>query len=93
MSQSLSENNFRLVISSPNGNTFDGEAYMLRVRGIEGELAILAKHIPFVTVVKECEVKVELPDGEEKLGYTKGGILAVSNERVTLFSGSFKFTD
>ena len=93
MSQSLSENNFRLVISSPNGNTFDGEAYMLRVRGIEGELAVLANHIPFVTVVKECEVKIELPDGEEKFGYTNGGVLTVSKERTTLLSGSFKFND
>ena len=93
MSQSLSENNFRLVISSPNGNTFDGEAYMLRVRGIEGELAILARHIPFVTVVKECEVKIELPDGSERFGHTEGGVLTVSNECTTLLSGSFKFTD
>ena len=91
--QSLSENNFRLVISSPNGNTFDGEVYMLRVRGVEGELAVLAKHIPFVTVVKECEVKIELPDGEERFGHTDGGILTVSNERVTLLSGSYKFNE
>ena len=93
MSQSLSENNFKLVISSSIGNTFGGEAYMLKVRGIAGELAVLAKHIPFVTVVKECEVKIELPDGEERFGHTDGGILTVSNERLTLLSGSFKFNE
>ena len=46
--------NYHLIISTPDGNVFDGEAAMLTVRGSEGELAVLAGHIPFITAVKKA---------------------------------------
>ena len=82
-------NTFSLVISTPDGHVWQGEAVMLTVRGAEGELAVMAGHIPFVTTVKPCDCKIELPDGEEKIGHTEGGLLTVSRESVTLLSGSF----
>ena len=42
---------FRLVVSSPDGNKFDGEAIKFDVRAAEGELAVMAGHIPFMTSV------------------------------------------
>ena len=36
---------FFLKISSPEGDLFSGEAVKLVVRGVEGELAVLAGHI------------------------------------------------
>lgn len=84
---------FRLTVASPNGNVFDGEAEMLVVRGVEGELAVMAGHIPFVTTVVECDCKIVLEGGKARMGHTDGGLLTVSNEAVTLLSGSFKFTE
>ncbi len=84
-------NSFRLVISSPDGNIFDDEAVMISVRGIEGELAIMAGHIPFVTTVEACDCRIELPDDTDITGHTDGGLLTVSKDRVTLLSGSFQF--
>ena len=43
---------FPLKISSPEGDLFNGEAVMFSARGTEGELAVMAGHIPFVTSVK-----------------------------------------
>ena len=85
--------NFRLIIASPDGNLFDGEAAELSVRGTEGELAVLAGHIPFVTSVKPCKCRVEFEDGTEKNGETKGGLLAVSKEAVTLLSSDFRWLE
>ena len=82
---------FKLRISSPDGNIWEGESVMLTLRGIAGDLAVMAGHIPFVTSVKPCDCKIELEDGEEKIGHTDGGLLTVSSERVTLLSGSFKW--
>ena len=82
-------NTFHLTLSSPNGNLFDGDALMLRLRGIEGELAILAGHVPFVTVVKPCDCKIEQEDGTERIGHTEGGVLSVASDHVTLLSASF----
>ena len=86
-------NSFRLIVSSPDGNLFEGEAVMLTLRGIEGELAILAGHIPFVTTVAPCDCKIELEDETERIGHTDGGLLTVSADAVTLLSGSFRWVN
>ena len=44
-------NTYKLIISTPDGSVFDDEAISLIVRGTEGELAIMAGHIPFITAV------------------------------------------
>ena len=84
-------NTFKLTISSPDGNVFSDEAVKIVLRGTEGELAVLAGHIPFITSVKAGECRIELPDGSEKLGTSKGGILTVSQQGVTFLSGSFRW--
>ena len=82
---------FTLKISSPEGNLFAGEVVKLSVRGTEGDLAVMAGHIPFVSYVKPCDCKIELADGEEKVGHISGGVLTVSKEQVILLSGSFSW--
>ena len=86
-------NTFPLVISSPNGHVFSGDAVMLTLRGTEGELAILAGHVPFVTSVVPCTCKIELPDDTDRTGQIDGGLLCVTNKGVTLLSGSFRWND
>ena len=51
----------------------------------------MAGHIPFVTTVVPCEVKLVLEDGTTKTGKTEGGILTVGSDMVTLLSSSFTF--
>ena len=82
---------FLLRISSPDGDLFHGNAVKLCVRGTEGDLAVLAGHIPFVSYVKPCECKIELEDGSEKFGYTQGGVLTVAKDKVILLSGNFSW--
>lgn len=84
---------FRLKISSPDGNVFDGEAAMITLRGSEGDLAVMAGHVPFVTAVKSGECKITLDDDSEKKGSTDGGLLTVSKDCVTLLSSSFKWNE
>ena len=78
---------FLLKISSPEGDLFSGDVLSLTVRGTEGELAVMAGHIPFVSYVKPCDCKIVLEDGTERIGRTEGGILTVSKEKVILLSG------
>jgi F-type H+-transporting ATPase subunit epsilon len=86
-------NTFTLTVASPLGNVFDGEAFMLTVRGIEGELAIMAGHAAFITTVKPCDCKIELTDGSERVGATDGGLLNVGLDKVMLLSGSFRWKE
>ena len=85
--------NYHLIISTPGGNVFDGDAAMLTVRGSEGDLAILAGHIPFITSVKEGEAGIVFADNSEKRARIGGGILTVNNDVTTLLTSRFEFTE
>ena len=54
---------FNLTVSSPDGNRFCGQAVKLDVRGVEGDLAIMAGHTPFVTSIVKCPCRIQLEDG------------------------------
>lgn len=82
---------FRLVISTPNGNIYDADAVRISLRGSEGELAVMANHIPFVTSVKPCRCRIALADGTVKEMDTGTALLSVTSEKVILMSGSAKW--
>jgi F-type H+-transporting ATPase subunit epsilon len=86
-------NTFRLTVASPDGNKFCGDAVKLDVRGTEGELAIMAGHIPFTTAVVKSSCAVWLDENTKKTATTDGGLLTVGADSVTLLSGSFKFDE
>ena len=86
-------NTFKLTVASPDGNKFSGDCVKLDVRGTEGELAIMAGHIPFVTSVVKCPCTVWLDENTKKTATTDGGLLTVDSDSVTLLSGSFKFDE
>ena len=86
-------NTFKLTVSSPDGNKFDGEVVKLDVRGVEGELAVMAGHIPFVTSLVKAPCTIWFEDGSKKTASSEGGLLTVGVNQVTLLSGTFKFDD
>ena len=84
---------FTLKISSPEGDLFYCEAVKLSLRASEGDLAVMAGHIPFISSVKPCDCKIELEDGSERVGTTDGGLLNVELDKVMLLSGSFRWKE
>ena len=86
-------NAFHLTVSSPDGNKFDGEVFKFDVRGVEGELAIMAGHIPFITSVIKAPCTLWLDEDKKKTAVSNGGLLTVDTDHVTFISGSFEFDD
>ena len=84
---------YPLTISSPDGDLFHGDVFMLTVRGALGDLAILANHIPFITSIKPGKCKIELEDGTEKYGFAENGLLTVAPDGVNLLSASFHWEE
>ncbi len=84
-------NTFRLTIASPDGNKFQDDVVKFDVRGVEGELAIMAGHIPFVTSLVPCECVIWTDEDTKKEAHTEGGLLTVDTESATLIAGSFTF--
>ena len=86
-------NTFRLTVSSPDGQVFSGQAIGLFLRGADGDLAVLAGHIPLITAVRPGEVRVELPEDAEEdwlIGETTGGLLTVGPDAVVLLTTTWK---
>ena len=84
-------NTFLLNISSPDGKIFSGEVVSIILRGVEGEFAILAGHIPFITSVVSGKCIIELEDGTIKNGHTEGGMITVGKEDVTFLTAGVTF--
>ncbi len=86
-------NVFRLKIATPGGNLFDGTCVKLDLRGIEGDLAVMAGHMPFMTAVKPGVCRIMLEDGSVKTGTIDGGLLNVAADGVTVLSGGVRFDE
>ena len=84
---------YPLTVSSPDGNLFKGNVEQLILRGSEGDLAVMAGHIPFMTAVKPGACRILLEDGTERKAHTDGGLLSVAADSVTLLSESFQWTE
>ena len=79
---------YPLLISSPDGDLFRGEAEMLILRGTEGDLAIMAGHIPFVTAVVHGNCVIIAAEGERKEGVIDEGLLTVDAEKTTVLTSA-----
>ena len=82
---------YKLVISTPLVNAFEGEVMFLSVRGAEGDLAVMADHVPFITTVRPCTCKIILEDDTERYGELESGLLTVGEGEITLLSDSFRW--
>lgn len=84
-------NEFNLRISTPDGDAFNGKAIFLSLRGSEGDLAVMAGHVPFITTTKAGRCKVEASDESESFsGIISTGLLTVAKDCVTLICGRFE---
>ena len=79
---------FPLLISSPDGDLFRGDAEMLILRGTEGDLAVMAGHIPFVTAVVRGSCVILTAEGDRKEGTIEEGLLTVDKDRVTVLTSA-----
>lgn len=80
---------FKLTVSTPDGNVLDAEVMEVALRGTEGDFAIRADHIPFITATKSGNVRITSPEGEDKIAIASEGILTVTRERTTLLCMEF----
>ena len=83
---------FHLQIITPDGVQYDDVTTQLSVRGSEGELAILAGHLPLVTSLAAGECRVYTDAGVRK-GECSGGMLSCTRQITRLFSTDFHWKE
>lgn len=72
-------NTFPLVIGTPDGIAFEGNAERIICRAMTGDLAILANHINYCTALGMGEAQVVTEDGNRRSAACIGGMLTVMN--------------
>jgi F-type H+-transporting ATPase subunit epsilon len=73
-------------IVSAEGELFSGVATEVFAPASQGDLGILPRHAPLLTLLKPGEVRVRTPDGEEHHFFVGGGALEVQPARVTVLA-------
>ena len=70
---------FRLQIVTMDGPIYDGEVQRIKLRTIHGDLAILARHMNYVTAIGMGTATVTMEDGTERKAACIGGMLTMMN--------------
>ncbi|MBE6626746.1 MAG: F0F1 ATP synthase subunit epsilon [Ruminococcaceae bacterium] len=85
--------NFKLEIATPDGMRYDDEAVQVSVRGIGGDLAVLAGHIPFCTALGDGECRIYIGEDGSKIKRAScgGGMLMVTKDCVRILSSDFEW--
>lgn len=73
-------------VVSAEAEIFSGTAKMLFAPGVMGDLGILPLHTPLLTKIKPGEVRIVLPDDDEKFYYVSGGMLEIQPDVVTVLA-------
>ena len=74
------EKTFDLSLVTPEGPAFEGEAQMLVVPGVSGEIGVLARHAPLVAMLKAGEIRVKA-GGEWQTFAAGAGYFKVQRDR------------
>ena len=85
-------NTFALMIVTPDGVQFDGQAEELVVRTTTGDMGILAGHINCVAPLGMGMATV-MVDGQKRYGACIGGMVSVLNGQVKLVPTTFEWAD
>jgi F-type H+-transporting ATPase subunit epsilon len=73
----------RVTIISPEKSIFDGESTAVVAPAYDGEVGILPRHAPFLTLLGEGTVKVRQDQTTQEFR-VRGGFLKVANNVVSV---------
>ena len=83
---------FPLKIVTPDGLIHDGNAEMVIVRTITGDMAFLARHINCVAPLGMGRATI-VADGQKRYAACIGGMISVVDGAVTLVPTTFEWAD
>jgi F-type H+-transporting ATPase subunit epsilon len=85
---------FPLRVVSVERSLFEGEVEFIIANGAVGEVGILARHAPLMTILKPGPLRIqETIGGSEQLLFVGGGFLEVLPDRVTILADVAEHAD
>jgi len=85
---------YELRVVSVERSLFEGEVEFIIANGADGELGVLARHAPLMTVLKPGPLRIqETVGGPEQVLFVGGGFMEVLPERVTVLADVAEHAD
>lgn len=83
---------FNLQIISPTRIFFDGDAEMVEMKTTEGEIGVLAGHIPLTVILEPGVLRIRQEDGVREAAL-HDGFVEIRKDRVTVLAESCEWPD
>jgi F-type H+-transporting ATPase subunit epsilon len=77
---------FPVQLVSPEHILFDGEAEMVVCRPVEGAIAFLNGHVPYLGALADDEVRIILPGDGEAAAAVHGGFVQMTGDHLVVLS-------
>jgi F-type H+-transporting ATPase subunit epsilon len=84
---------FPVQLVSPEQILFDGEAEMVVCRPIEGAIAFLNGHVPYLGALADDEVRIILPGSGEAAAAVHGGFVQMTGDHLVVLSDLAELKD
>lgn len=88
----MAEKTFNLQIISPTRIFFDGDATMVEMKTTEGEIGVLAGHIPLTAILEPGVLKIHQEDGIKEAAL-HDGFVEIQKSKVTVLAESCEWPD
>lgn len=77
----------RVAVVSPEAEVWSGEAELVIARTLDGEIGVMAGHVPLLGVlVDDGEVRIRTGGGGDVTAKVNGGFLSVTEEGVSILA-------
>jgi F-type H+-transporting ATPase subunit epsilon len=85
---------YPLRVVSVERSLFEGDVEFIIANGADGELGVLARHAPLMTILKPGPLRIqEVIGGPEQILFVGGGFLEVLPDRVTVLADVAEHAD
>lgn len=88
----MADNSFNLQIISPTRIFFDEDVEMVEMKTTEGEIGVLAGHIPLTAILQPGVLKIH-QDGKEREAALLDGFVEIRKNKVTVLAESCEWPD
>jgi F-type H+-transporting ATPase subunit epsilon len=74
-------------VVSPDRTLWEGECEMVVCSTVEGEIAFLAEHFPFIGALDPCPLRIVIQEGgDEEVFAVRGGFVEVRDNKVIVLA-------
>lgn len=76
----------KVDVVSAEESIFSGEATLVSLPGVGGELGIMPGHVPLITLIRPGFVRIHSDSAEAEQVFVAGGVLEVQPDHVTVLA-------